>query len=73
MGANGAGGGHRTHDLMITNHLLCHLSYTSLYALPDLRRGCGLCWRRLSHTAASYRLRLMYSERSNHPYGYWSG
>lgn len=27
---DGANGGTRTHDLMITNHLLCHLSYTGI-------------------------------------------
>jgi hypothetical protein len=52
----GAGGGNRTHDLLITNQLLCRLSYTSLRRhilinkseLSTLIKGClmlelGVC------------------------------
>ena len=41
---SGAGGGSRTHDLLITNQLLYQLSYASVSAAaePSLERGTGL-------------------------------
>ena len=58
-GCHGAGGGHRTHDRLITNQLLCRLSYTSLSAQPELH-GRHLLEPLLQ--AAAYLF-----ERSSHP------
>lgn len=35
----GADGGNRTHNLFVTNELLCRLSYTSILVVGGLRAG----------------------------------
>ncbi len=52
---NGAGDGTRTRNLLITNQLLCQLSYTStIYSCPRLRRAKYLSgaseWNRTTDT-----------------------